>query len=123
MAETKRILVIDDDVDIREFCRIVLESAGYDVLLASGATEGLALVKSEHPDLAVLDIMMEESDSGFQLAATLGQEAAQLPIIMLSSIADAAHQVFDTTLLPVKELVNKPISAEDLLAKVAKLLK
>jgi len=118
----KKILVVDDDPDIQQFCRVVLEAAGYEVALAASAAEGKRAVLSENPDLVVLDIMMEAADSGFEMAAWLATLQPPRPVIMLSSIADAADQVFDTSTLPVSALVNKPITTKELLREVEALL-
>jgi two-component system alkaline phosphatase synthesis response regulator PhoP len=118
----KKILVVDDDPDIQEFCRLVLETAGYEVLLAASGAEGERMAATEHPDLVVLDIMMEAPDSGFKLAATLAGQHPPRPMIMLSSIADAADRVFDTSTLPVSALVNKPITPKELLRQIEVLL-
>ena len=122
MSERKKILVVDDDPTICLVCRTVLEAGGYQVFTASTATEGLNLAASEQPDLVVLDIMMEEVDSGFQAAKQLQERQPGLPILMLSSIAGASAQVFDTSSLPVKQLLDKPIQPEVLLRKVRTLL-
>jgi len=118
----KKILVVDDDPDIQEFCRTILETAGYRVALAASAREGEQQMETEPPDLVILDVMMEAADAGFEMALRLGREKPGLPIIMLSSIADAADQVFDTSALPVSALVNKPITPKELLRQVEKLL-
>ena len=74
------------------------------------------------PDLVILDIMMEQADAGFDAAQWFAREYPGLPVLMLSSIADAADSLFDTSTLGVADLVNKPISPEELLAKVQRLL-
>jgi len=118
----KKILVVDDDADLQSILRKILETTGYTVLSALNATEGQSLAQSEHPDLIVLDIMMEAADSGLQLAAWLAKNTPGLPVLMLSSIADAAGQVFDTSTLPVAELLSKPIEPRELTSKIEKLL-
>ncbi|HOX40356.1 MAG TPA: response regulator [Candidatus Brocadiia bacterium] len=122
MAECANILVIDDDKDVGDYCRMVLEEKGYAVRWASGVKEGKAAIAAKVPDLIILDVMMEEADSGFKFAVKLSQEKPGLPIIMLSSIADAASAVFDTTTLPVSELVEKPMKPDDLVKTVQRLL-
>jgi DNA-binding response OmpR family regulator len=118
MSDRKKILVVDDDPNICLFCRTVLESGGYQVFSASTAREGLALARSERPDIVVLDVMMEEVDSGFNAAREIAAEQPELPIFMLSSIAEASTRVFDFTLLPVAQLLDKPIDPTVLLRKV-----
>jgi len=118
-----KILVVDDDADLQKYCRMILEAAGYAVVSAESAQEGERLVESERPDLIVLDIMMEAPDSGFHMAESLAKKHPGLPVLMLSSIAEAAEQVFDTSTLPVAELIGKPIEPKELTGKIEKLLK
>ncbi len=122
LLENRTILVVDDDVDLCDFCAVVLKSQGAQVLCANSVPEGLKLAQEARPDLVVLDIIMEEADSGFQLASRLSKDYPGLPIIMLSSIAEASSQVFDTSTLPVHELVEKPMAPQDLLNTVKRLL-
>ena len=114
----KKILVVDDDPDIHDFCRSVLEAAGYAGGVRRERRGGPAAMAAERPDLVVLDVMMEAADAGFEMAQWLASEHPGLPVLMLSSIADAADQVFDTSTLPVSELVNKPITPKELLRQV-----
>jgi DNA-binding response OmpR family regulator len=122
MPDRKKILVIDDDPNVCLFCRTVLAVEGHQVFTATSAREGLALADSERPDLVILDIMMEEVDSGFQAARALAAARPGLPILMLSSIAGAASGVFDTSTLPVAQLVDKPLDPTVLQRKVRALL-
>jgi len=63
-----RILVIDDDPDMVLATRLCLEGAGHQVLAANTGTEGLRKIKAEKPDLIILDVMMDTTTEGFQLA-------------------------------------------------------
>jgi len=71
--ETKKVkvLAIDDDPDIITAVQLTLESAGYQVVSASSGQEGLEKIKAEHPDLIILDVMLETHTEGFQLALKL----------------------------------------------------
>lgn len=123
MLAGKKILIVDDDMD---FCLIytkVLSSASAEVDFAMSAKEGLEKARADpHPDLVLLDIMMEEADSGFKLAQQLSADCPNMPIVMLSSIASASSQIFDTSTLPTSELLEKPIAPKDLIDTVARLL-
>ncbi|MDD5720048.1 MAG: response regulator [Candidatus Krumholzibacteria bacterium] len=116
------ILVIDDDPDIHEICRLVLEPQGYRLAVAVSGAAGRAAMAADPADLVILDVMMEEADAGFQTAQWLAAQHPAVPVLMLSSIADAADSLFDTSTLKVADLVNKPISPQDLLEKIGKLL-
>lgn len=128
----KKILTIDDDPDIITSVRLTLESEGFQVISAANGTEGLKKIKSEHPDLIILDVMMDTMTEGFQLSLKLRNpdptsEYAQykdIPILMLTSIHSTTSLQFSPTedYLPVDAFVDKPIDPDSLLAKVKELL-
>jgi CheY-like chemotaxis protein len=90
MSERKPlILYVDDDADIREVVRIILESAGYEMAEAATAEEGVEVYKSRPPDLVIVDLMMEEVDSGTAFVKELRLLGNQVPIYMLSSVGDS----------------------------------
>ena len=123
-----KILIIDDDPDIVMAVRMTLESAGHQVIDAPGGEEGLAKLKAEHPDLIILDVMMETQTEGFQLALKLRSpdptsELARFretPILMLTAIHSTTPLRFepDIDYLPVELFVDKPIDPDDLIGKV-----
>jgi len=92
------------------------------VAFASSGADGRTVMTAQPADLVILDVMMEEADAGFVTARWLNEKYPDVPVLMLSSIADAADSLFDTSALRVADLVNKPIAPADLLATVAKLL-
>jgi len=133
--EKPKVLVIDDDPDLVESIRITLEANNYEVYSAENGTEGLRLVKEIHPDLIVLDVMMDTITEGFQVSYQLRsrdpqseyKEYSDIPIIMLTGISQKMHMKFSTEtdedFLPVNEFIEKPIRLEALLARVKKLIK
>jgi len=123
MERERTILVVDDDPNILLFCETVLGQAGFRVVTADSASRGYEAACSQKPDLMIVDIMMEEVDSGFRLAVRLHELLPGVPILMLSAIAGASTRVFDTSPLPVADLVDKPIEAADLLQKARRLLR
>ena len=120
MADKKRILIIDDDMDFREMAKVVLESADYEVLEAADGATGLDLVKNEKVDFILLDVMMEEVDTGCKIADEIAKLKIETPVVILSSFADAARQTFDISAIPVKEYLQKPLKSEELLSVVKK---
>lgn len=128
----KKIMIIDDDPDMRLSLRLPLESAGYEVSEAVNAAEALAKVKQVKPDLIILDVMMDTTTAGFQLALDLHskdprseyKEFRDTPILMLTAIHSTTPLRFspDEDYLPVELFVEKPIEPELLLAKVKELL-
>jgi CheY-like chemotaxis protein len=123
-----KILVIDDDADIREACRMSLESAGHEVTEATNGAKGIETIKADRPDLIILDVMMETHTEGFQLALKLrnqdpSSEFAEfkgIPILMLTSIHSTTPLRFepDIDYLPVELFIDKPIDPDDLIGKV-----
>ena len=71
VTERQTILLVDDDADFVAINRLVLERAGYRVSVAFGGKEGLDAARAEHPDLVVLDVMMQEAMEGFEVARQL----------------------------------------------------
>lgn len=122
MAEGKRVCVVDDDPDICSFCRTVLSGSGYAVETCLDTASGLAAIRAACPDLLILDVMMEEADSGFQMAKLLALEFPRLPILMLTSIAEEARLVLDISVLPIAGMIGKPIEPQALLRQVEQLL-
>ena len=115
MTAKKRILIVDDDQDLREMTRMVLERNGYEVETAVDSREGTTKAAAIQPDLILVDIVMEEVDAGLVFAETLG---AQYPMLLISSIATSAEKVFDAHKLPVKGVLQKPVEPQRLLERV-----
>lgn len=120
-----KILIIDDDRDLVEQTKIVLESAGYIVASAGNREAGLAAVVSESPDLILLDVMMENEDDGIVIAQNLRKGGNKTPIIMLTNVGKVMGVDFgkDDDMVPVNEFVEKPIDPETLKQKIKELLK
>jgi DNA-binding response OmpR family regulator len=118
------IAVIDDDPDILEASSLILKARGFEVLTANNPDDGFTLIKKNKPDLIILDVIMNEPDDGFFLAQKLRRDNITAPIIMYTSIAKATGMDFAAGgLVPVDEFVEKPISPDELIAKVEKYLK
>ncbi len=119
MADKARILVADDDKLMRAFLSDTLEYFGYTVILASDGEEALMKVRSEHPDLILLDIMMPKRN-GIQVAQELKSDptTSGIPIIIVTSLPGTpAAQVSRA-----EAYLQKPIRPEALLSQVWKLL-
>lgn len=124
-----KILLIDDDVDIVEAIKIVIEAKGYQVLTAYEGEDGYKKAETELPDLIILDVVMKTKDQGFQISYKLkhNPRLSSIPILMLTSVGKETgfrfHPETDEEYLPVNDFVEKPIKPKDLLDKVEKLLK
>ena len=114
-----KIAIIDDDPDIIEAITLLLRVNKYEVLSATNIRDGFELIKTERPDLVILDVMMDEPDDGFFLAIKLRKQEYSMPIFMLSSVSKALGLEFGTgDSLPVDEFLEKPISPKVLLNKI-----
>jgi len=119
-----KILIVDDDPDIVEACRLVLEREGYEVAGAASRAEGMKSLEGSSPDLLILDVMMEEPDDGLRMAREIRKAGHTFPIIMLTSVNAAMGLNIDKDeeMVPVDEFQPKPVDPQTLIAKVQKLL-
>ena len=124
----KKVLIIDDDPGIRESLKTILEGK-YELQEASSRQEGMKALKESVPDLIVLDVMMEDLDSGFEMAREIGrdEELKDIKILILTSADQDMDMDFkkfagDEEWLPVDGYINKPIKPKEFLAKVEKLI-
>ncbi len=117
-----KILVVDDEPDIFEIVRANLEGAGYDVVGASDGTEGLRKIRTENPDLVILDVLMPRMD-GWEVLAQIEANpgTAGLPVIMLTCKTEDADILRGLEEGAV-EYVTKPFYPENLVASVKILL-
>jgi len=125
-----KILIIDDDNDLTEATKVILESRNYEVISADNTKEGLLLLESENPDLLILDIMMENKAAGIIISRQLRKNPKfqKLPILMLTGMREQTGFFFpgetkNDTYLPVNEFLEKPALPEVLLEKVENLLR
>src|SRR3954468_18014777 len=89
-----RVLVVDDEREIRELCRVNLEFEGFEVLEAANGEEALRVVQSKHPDLVFLDLMMPGIDGWDVLHAMKEDDAtADIPVILLTAKTGEADQM------------------------------
>lgn len=120
-----RILVVDDDPDIVEATQLFLTKEGHQVEGAYSREDGLRKVDSFHPDLLILDVIMEQPDDGFTMAQELRRAGNKIPILMLTSVESVSGLSFgkDAEMVPVDDFQTKPIEPAKLVEKVNHLLK
>ncbi len=111
----KVILAIDDDADILEALRLVLEANGYEMVEASSAEDGLKVYKKENPDLIIVDLMMEEVDAGTWFVKEARLLGNQAPIYMLTSVGDDLNQMINYSDLGISGVFQKPVDNASLL--------
>ena len=110
-----RILVIDDEMQIRKMLRIALKSVGYDVTEADSVESGLAALVRQQPDLLVLDLGLPDGD-GLALLAEL-RSFSKVPVIVLSVRSGDSDKIKALD-IGAQDYVTKPFSVEELLARV-----
>jgi len=120
--------VVDDDPDITEQVGLLLRQEGYDVTAASGMEEAEESLLAARPDLAIVDLMMDQHDSGFVLCHQIQKLYPGTPIIVLTSVKAATGISFETTSAEQRSwfkadrLLDKPIRPERLVNEVRSLL-
>jgi len=128
----KKVLVVDDDPDVREFNVTVVEQCGHTPIEASNGEEGLKAIKSEHPDLVILDVLMPRQ-SGIRLYRELKTRKAyrDIQVVILSGIArrtflrsQKALTEFGDVAVPDPEYyLEKPVEPEELEEVINQILK
>mgnify|MGYP005762617405 FL=1 len=115
-----KILVVDDEVNIRRVVREYAEFEGYEVAEAENGMEAVEMVKSEDFDLIVMDIMMPKLD-GFSTCKEI-KKYKTIPVIMLSARGEEYDKLFGFE-LGIDEYVVKPFSPKELMARIKAVLK
>ena len=118
-----KIVVVDDDQDIRDSLQAILEGNQFTVATAANKTEGMQTIKDINPDLAILDVMMDTWEDGFEMARELKKdpEFKDMPILMLTGVKEKTGIGFKTAAgdpdwLPVDGFLDKPVEPDVLLA-------
>ena len=124
----KRILLVDDDPDFIEINQTILQASGFDIDTATSTSQALSLLKSNQYDLAIIDLIMEELDSGFTIAYAIrdNDSIRDLPILMLTSAQEKTGFKFqfsqDQEWMKVDDFAAKPLKPAELVQRVRKLL-
>jgi len=124
----KTILVVDDDSDILDQVTAILSNAGYEVVSAEGQASAEEALLKMKPDMAIVDLMMEEKDSGFVLSYQIKKLYPGTPVILLTAVTGATGLSFASqseeaqSWTKVDRMLDKPIRSEQLKAEVQRLL-
>ena len=124
MAEKKRILCIEDEAEMIDLTRLVLEREGFEVLGAVGGSRGLEIVKSEKPDLVLLDLMMPDVD-GWEVYRQMkaDEELAHIPVIVITAKAQSIDRVLGLQVAKVDDYITKPFGPKELLDSIHRILR
>jgi len=126
--QNKTILLVDDDQDYLYLLKSKIESFGYQTLLAESQKEAEELIEKSKPDLAILDLMMENEDSGFILCYKIKKKFPELPIIIATGVAAETGITFDINdennrkWIKADRFLEKGIRSEKLKEEIEKLL-
>ena len=119
MGGRKKILVIDDDPDFLDYVQIILTANNYEIVTATNAEDGLSMVRTERPDLVIVDVMMSYALDGWTVSRKMraDPELEDVPVMMVSAVISDQ----DEELLPpdrdrlVDDFVRKPLDPSELL--------
>lgn len=128
---SKRVLIVDDDPDVRLFNATVVEESGYTPVEAANGEEGLKIIKQEPPDLVLLDVLMPKQ-SGIRLYRELktGKSLVGIPVVILSGVAKrtflrsqkALTEFGDKPVPEPENYLEKPVEPDDLAREIKRLL-
>jgi CheY-like chemotaxis protein len=128
MTTKKKILIVEDDLDQLDHLAVILKADGYEVISAQGQAEGEEAMLATIPDLAILDLMMENMDSGFVLCHQIKQLYPETPVILLTAVRSETGIDFSTKSKAASSwtkadvLLDKPIRPEQLRVEVRRLM-
>ena len=116
-----RVLLVDDDAEIVESMRTVLESKGYEILVARDGNQGLLMAERENPDLVVLDMMMPKRSGFLVLERLRRSHPVPMRVIMITANEGSRHKAY-AEMLGVDDYIRKPFAMDRLLGSVERLL-
>ncbi|HNR36807.1 MAG TPA: response regulator [Candidatus Hydrogenedentes bacterium] len=128
MSTKKTIMVVDDDSDYRFQQRVQLEASGYAVIEADSAEQAMEELEKTRPDLALVDLMMEEMDAGFTLCYHIKKKYPDVPIILATAVTRETGLEFDASTseerswIKADVLLAKPIRFDQLRREIERLL-
>ena len=129
MSTKKNILVVDDDIDFLEQIALTMKADGHNVTTAQGQEEAEDAMLTAIPDLAILDLMMENMDSGFVLCHHVKRLFPETPVILLTAVKAATGLDFHpqsneaASWVKADVVMDKPVRPEQLRQEVRRLLK
>ena len=119
---SKKILVVDDEQDIVETLKFVIEAKGYECICAYDGEEGLMLAKQEIPDLIILDVMMPKIN-GFKISRLLkyDNKYKNIPILMVTARSQDEDKLIGEE-TGADEYITKPFEIDDVIQRIDKYL-
>ncbi len=124
VTKTKKlILCIEDEQEMIDLIRLILSRHGFEVRGANGGKEGLEVVRKEHPDLILLDLMMPDMD-GWEVYQQMKADETikNTPVIVVTAKAQSIDKVLGLHIAKVDDYISKPFSPQELLSSIDKVL-
>jgi two-component system response regulator VicR len=117
----KQILCIEDEPEMIDLIRLILGRRGFEVKGAGGGMEGIKMVRQEHPDLVLLDLMMPDMD-GWEVYQQMkaDETTRNIPVIVVTAKAQSIDKVLGLHIAKVDDYIAKPFSPQELLNSVEK---
>ena len=121
--EKKKVLCIEDEPEMIDLIKLILERKGFEVVGAVGGAEGLEVIRREKPDLILLDLMMPEVD-GWEVFRQIraDEQLKSIPVIVVTAKAQSIDKVLGLHIAKVDDYVTKPFGPQELLNSVNKVL-
>jgi two-component system response regulator VicR len=119
-ASLKKVLIVDDEPDTLELVKLVLESGGFETVLAASGKEALNELEISKPDLVLLDIMMPDMD-GWEVFRKIKEHNVKMPIAILTAKAQNFDRLLGLHVLKADDYITKPFGKNELISRVRKL--
>ncbi|MGA9142014.1 MAG: response regulator [Methanocella sp.] len=119
-----KIMVVDDEPDVVDLVKLVLESDGFSVVTAYSGKEALEKIDNEMPDLVLLDIMMPQMD-GWEVYSRIkaNPRTKDIPVAMLTAKSQSIDKMIGLHVVKVDDYITKPFGRSELLERVKRILK
>jgi DNA-binding response OmpR family regulator len=123
MSDAPHVLCIEDEPEMIELVRLILERKGYRVTGAVGGIEGLEILNTHKPDLILLDLMMPDID-GWEVYRQMKADPnlADIPVIVVTAKAQSIDKVLGLHIAKVEDYITKPFGPQELLASISRVL-
>lgn len=120
---SKRLVYIEDEVEMIDLVRLILGRKGFEVMGANGGKEGLDMVRKELPDLVLLDLMMPDLDGWEVFQQMKADETTRhIPVVVVTAKAQTIDRVLGLHIAKVDDYISKPFSPQELINSVEKVL-
>ena len=121
--QTKKIVYVEDEMEMIDLVKLILNRKGYEVIGAAGGREGLDIIRDILPDLVLLDLMMPDIEGWDVYQQMRADDATKhIPVIIITAKAQNIDKVLGLHIAKVNDYISKPFSPQDLVTSVEKIL-